>query len=48
MIFRKRPIPHPMILEDSWPVRRRNPFWGRLLLTLVLVGAICVVGISLI
>ncbi len=47
MIFRKGPIPHPMILEDSWPVRRRNPFWGRLVLTLAL-GAICFLGISLI
>jgi hypothetical protein len=47
MFFRKRPIPHPMILEDSWPVRRRNPFWARLLLTLIL-GAICFLLVGLV
>ncbi|MEQ8958731.1 MAG: hypothetical protein RLP02_12535, partial [Coleofasciculus sp. C2-GNP5-27] len=47
MIFRKRPVPHPMILEDSWPVRQRPSIWRRLLVILVL-GVFCYVGINLI
>ncbi len=47
MIFRKRPIPHPMILEDSWPVRQRPPIWRRVIIVLIL-GGVCFLGISLI
>ncbi|MFX4227975.1 MAG: hypothetical protein ACFHHU_08885 [Porticoccaceae bacterium] len=47
MIFRKRPVPHPMILEDSWPLRQRPSIWRRLLVILVL-GVFCYVGINLI
>jgi hypothetical protein len=47
MIFRKRPIPHPMILEDSWPVRQRPTIWRRVIIVLIL-GGVCFLGISLI